>query len=179
MIMKTKLFPALFLAAGFLALGASAQTPAPSPVPVADAPASLAPSRFIYAPRLPTPSELTSVATAQGLGIEKIDQTASQITVTYKSANGQLSVVAYLLLSAAGSSVATPVATVVTPTPAPVVVYQGPEPVYYRYDPYYYYPWDVYAPLAIGIGLGIGLHDYHSYHGGFYYGGRGHGHGRW
>lgn len=186
--MKTKFIPAFLLAAGLLAAGARAQTPAPAADPVA----MPAPSRIIYAPRLPSATELTNVAAAQGLGVERIDQTATQITVTYKSANGQLNTVAYQLLPSATTSGQTQatVSTVAVPaSPAPVVMYTQPAPTVVYTDPYpsYYYatgpsyyaysPWDFYGPLAVGIGLGIGFHG--GYHGGYYHGGGfHHGHGR-
>jgi hypothetical protein len=195
--MKTKLIPAFLLVAGLLAVGARAQTPAPAADPVA----LPAPSRVIYAPRLPSATELTNVAAAQGLGVERIDQTATQITVTYKAANGLLNTVAYQLLPSATTSGQTqatlsPVAVPASPAPvvmytqpAPVVVYTQPAPTVVYTDPYpsYYYatgpsyyansPWDFYGPLAVGIGLGIGFHggyhdDYHGdYHDGYRHGG--------
>ena len=186
--MKTKLIPAFLLAAGLIALGAQAQTAAP----VADSAAVPAPSRIIYAPRLPSPAELTNVAAAQGISVEKIDQTAAQITVTYNLASGQLNTVAYQLLPSAGSPGQTAVVanTVAVPSsPAPTVVYTqaAPTVVYTQADPYasyyyagdpYYSPWGLYGPLALGIGLGFGFHG--GYHGGYYHGGGFyHGHGRW
>jgi hypothetical protein len=180
--MKTKLIPAFLLTAGLLALGAQAQTAAPA----ADAAAVPTPSRVIYSPRLPSPGELTNVASAQGISVEKIDQTAAQITVTYKLANGQLNTVAYQLLPSAGSPAQSPAATTVAvpasaaPTvvysqAAPTVVYTQPYPYSYYYagDPYYY-PWGFYGPLAVGVGLGFGFHGGYYHGGGFY-----HGHGRW
>ncbi len=102
--MRTKLLPAFILAAGCLALAASAQTPAPAAA--TEVTASPAPSRVIYAPRLPSVPELMNVAAAQGLAVERVDQTANQITVTYKSGS-QLSTVVYNLLPAAGSTATT------------------------------------------------------------------------
>ncbi len=201
--MRTKLLPAFIIAAGCLALGASAQTPAPAPV--AEAPASLAPSRIIYAPRLPSVPELMNVAAAQGLGVERVDQTANQITVTYKS-GGQLSTVVYNLLpgvATATTSAPAPEAptlaqapatvqvtapvqqgtTVISTTPAPVVIYQQPETVYYRTAPYYYsdpyYPWGWVAPVALSVGFGYYWGDHYGYHGhgGYHGGGHNGGHG--
>jgi hypothetical protein len=180
--MKNKLFSAFLLTAGLLALGAQAQTAAPAADAVAPAP-----SRIIYAPRLPSPVELTNVAAAQGIGVEKIDQTATQITVTYKLANGQLNTVAYQLLPTAASPgqstvaagtvavPASPAPAVVYTQAAPAVVYTQPYPYsyYYAADPYYS-PWGFYGPLAVGIGLGFGFHGGYYHGGGFY-----HGHGRW
>ena len=170
--MKTKLASALLvLAAGSLALGASAQTPAPSPAPAVEPAAAPAPSRIIYAPRLPSATELTSVAAAQGISVERIDQTATQIVVTYKAANGQLITVSYQLLAnvATPSTPAPVVTTVVTPAPTRTVVYAEPYP--YMYDPFYN-PWGYYAPVAVSFGLGY----YWGGHGGYYHG---HGHHHW
>jgi len=170
--MKTRLTTVLVLTAGLLALGARAQTPTPAPEPATE-PAAV-PSRIIYAPRLPSPAELTSVATAQGLSIERIDQTAAQIIATYKAANGQLTTVSYQLLPNAATPAVGPAATtttvVATTTPAPTVVYAQPAPAYYPYvyaDPYY--PWGFYGPVAVS--LGFGFYGGHGYHGGFYHGG--------
>ena len=197
--MRTKLLPAFIIAAGCFALGASAQTPAPAPV--TEAPASPAPSRIIYAPRLPSVPELMNVAAAQGLSVERVDQTANQITVTYKS-GGQLSTVVYNLLPGVATAttsapapdaptlaqatttvqVAAPVqqgTTVISTTPAPVVVYQQPAPTYYAapaYYPYYdpYYPWGYYAPVALSFGFGY-YYGHGGYHGHGDYHGGGHG----
>jgi len=172
--MKTKLLSVLFLAAGLLAIGARGQTPAPAVPASTDAVVAPAPGRIIYSPRLPTPIELTNVATAQGLSVERIDQTASQITATYKSTTGQLSTVAYQLLpTAANSAQATTV--VATTTPAPTVVYMRPTPSYYYYDPFFY-PWGPYGPVSVSLDLGFGFHGGHGYRGGFYYN---RGHRRW
>jgi hypothetical protein len=162
--MKTKLFSICILVLGFIALGARAQTPV-------DASAAPQASQIVYSPRLPSAAELTNVAAAQGLTIDKIVQTSSQMTVVYRSANGQTNTVAYLLLPAAGASTV----AVATTTPAPTVVYAQPSyaqvaPAYY-YDPFYYPsyyagPW--YGPVAIGIGLGFGFHG--GFHGGGFHG---------
>ncbi len=182
--MKTRLTTVLVLTAGLLALGARAQSPTPAPAPATE-PAA-APSRIIYAPRLPSPAELSSVASAQGLSIERIDQTAAQIIATYKAANGQLTTVSYQLLpNAATPSVVpaattttvvattTPAPTVVYAQPTPTVVYTQPAPAYYPYvyaDPYY--PWGFYGPVAVS--LGFDFYGGHGYHGGFYHGHGGH-----
>lgn len=201
--MKTKLFSLIVAAAGFIALGARAQVAEPStPAPAMDV-LSSAPqaNQVVYAPRLPAVNELTNVAAAQGLTIEKVVQSVSSMTVVYRSANGQVNTVAYLLLPAAGAPAATstvaiaptattnasPVTTAVvgttTPTvvamasPAPQVVYvpSSPAPAYY-YDPFYYpyynYGYPWYGPVSVSFGLG-----YYSgrYYGGGYHGGGGHG----
>ncbi len=192
--MKTKLFPAFVLAAGFITLGASAQVATPTPLaPAADTQAALQPSQLVYSPRLPSAVELTNVAGAQGLTIDKIVQTTSQMTVVYRNASGQTNTVAYVLLPSAGGPVIPVPATVSAPaTPAPQVVYApapttqvvyyapepAPAPVYY-YDPFYYpsYYNGWYAPVALSVGFGIGYHS--GWHGGGgWRGGHGGGHGR-
>lgn len=188
--MKLKLFSLLAVAAGFLALGARAQVATPTtPAPAVDVSATPQPNQLVYAPRLPSATELTNVAAAQGLTIDKMVQTASQMTVVYRTANGQTNTVAYVLLPGAGATAAAPsvapapagnvvVGTttptvVVAPTPAPQVVYTtpAPAPVYY-YDPFFYptyysYPW--YSPVSVSVGFG-----YHWGGHGHYYGGHGH-----
>lgn len=155
------------------------QQPAQAPAaPVAQAPVAQVaptPNQIIYSPRLPSPSELTSAAQAQGQTVEQIIQSSSQITVVYRAANGQTNTVAYQLLPTAG--VAT-TATVVTP--APTVVYQTVpttvyyEPYYRTYDPF----WDDYWSPPVSLNFGFGY--YHGwgggYRGGWHDGWRGGGH---
>ncbi len=192
--MKTKPFPVFVLAAGFITLGASAQVATPTPLaPAADIQVALQPSQLVYTPRLPSAVELTNVAGAQGLTIDKIVQTTSQMTVVYRNASGQTNTVAYVLLPSAGSPVAQTTTVVSAPaTPAPQVVYAAapttqvvyytpapaPAPVYY-YDPFYYpsYYSGWYAPVALSVGFGLGYHS--GGHGGGSWHGGGHGrHGR-
>lgn len=142
---------------------ANAPTSAPAPQVVTSAPQMAqapAPTQIIYSPRLPTPAELTSVATAQGFTVQQINQTASQITAIYRNANGELTTVAYQLLPTQGTSTT----TVAIPAPAPTVVYeQVPTTVYYRsYDPYWprYYP-----PVSLSLGFGY----YRGWGGGHYH----------
>ncbi len=156
-------------ATALLATGILAQTEVPAPASppgavVSPASPMPAPNSVIYIPRLPTPAELSNAAAAQSLTIEKMEQTAAQITVVYKFANGQTNTVAYALLPAAGTAPATvPGPTVVAPAPATTVVYTTPVRAYY-YDPYYYaWPWA--WPVAFDIGIG------YRFHGGHYYGG--------
>src|SRR5882757_9523061 len=80
--MKTKLIPVLIFAAGLLGTALAAE-PESAASPAVPAPA---PDRTIFAPRLPSPAELTDIAAAQGQSIERIEQTASQVTVTTKTA---------------------------------------------------------------------------------------------
>lgn len=144
-------------------------TPAPAVAPAStSAPAGsndlstvLQPGQVVYAPRLPTPEELTAVAQARGYTVARIEQAANQVTVAYDLPGGQRSVVAYVLLSSAAT--AGPIAT----TPAPTVIYAPARRVVY-YDPVVYDPWYYYSPVALSIGLGFG-----HYHGGWYGGGHG------
>lgn len=151
------------VAASFLAAGAQAQEPAPVAVPTSPAPtvaapapavAPAAPNQVIYSPRLPSAAELANAAAAQGVNVERIDQTNTQITVTYKYSNGQVNTVAYQLLPTA--SAPAPQQTVVQTAPAPTVVYtQPPRVVYYEepvYYPRYYYPY--YPPVSLSFGFG-------------------------
>jgi len=165
--MKTKFITVFLLSSGFLAGGACAQTvqaatPAPAAPTVATA-AAPAPNQIVYGVRLPSINELTNVAAAQGIAVERIEQSASQVTVVYKYANGQTNTVAYLLLPGA-SGASAPVAATPT-TPPPAVVYEpAPRVVYYDdYGPGYYYPGYWYPPVAIGLGFGFRG----GYHGGY------------
>lgn len=137
--------------------------PAPSVAPAAPAPK---PNRVVYAPRLPSARELTAAAAAQGLAIEKIDQTDAKVTAVYRRPDGGTTTVAYRLLAAADSGVAT---TKVAPTPPRTVIYTpAPKVIYYEparriYDPWY---WDPYwgPPVSLSFGLG------YVYRGGHFHG---------
>jgi hypothetical protein len=170
--MKSKLL--LLLAACGLAAGASAQVTTPSsPAPaVTSEPASSgAPNRIIYSPRLPSPTELSNVAAAQGWSIERIDQTDSQITVIYRYSNGQTSTVSYQLLGSTSTPAAT---TTVVTAPPPTVIYREVSPYYYYRDPFYA-PWGYYNPVSISLGFGYyGGRGYYGGHHGFHGGYRGH-----
>ncbi|MDB6168112.1 MAG: hypothetical protein JWM88_976 [Verrucomicrobia bacterium] len=173
--MKSKIVLFLFAASGLVAVGAKAQVTVPSPAPVITSNAPSTANRVIYSPRLPSPTELSNVAGAQGVGIERIDQTDTQITVTYKTANGQLTTVSYQLIPASGPVTAT--TTVVSQ--APTVVYTRPAPYYYYDDPFFY-PWSGYGYgySPVSIGLGFGYYGRGGYYGGGYgHGGYGRGHG--
>ena len=162
------------LAVALSAAGVVAQTSEPTAPPAAASPAAPAPApdQVIYIPRLPSPAEITSAAAAQGLTIAQIAQSASQITVIYKRADGSISTVAYQLLPAAGTpATATAATTTVVTAPPTTVVYASPAPVYY-YDPFYYNPWPWFGPVAVDLGFGFGFH-----HGGHFRGGPGFHHG--
>jgi hypothetical protein len=171
--MKTNLvLSSVLIATAFLTSAAVAQTtiqtlaPATTASPASPTPA---PNQTIYVPRLPSPAELTNVASAQGFTVDRIDQTNAQITVVYRYANGQTNTVAYQLLPAAGTAPAMPStpAPVVTVPATTTVVYTAPAPTYYYYDPYYY-PWRYwYPPVSLSFGFGY----YHGGGGGFRGGG--------
>jgi len=141
-------------------------SPAPYVAPTVAPSTAVTPNQIVYAQRLPSVTELTNAAAAQGLAIEKIEQTSTQITVVYRYGNGQINAVAYLLLPGAG----VPASPIATPTtPAPAVVYQA-EPRVAYYDDNYdywpgYYPYYWYPPVSFRFGLGFGYH--YGYHGGY------------
>ena len=141
-------------------------SPSPYVAPTVAPSTAVTPNQIVYAQRLPSVPELTNAAAAQGLTIEKIEQTSTQITAVYRYGNGQINAVAYLLLPSAG----VPASPVVTPsTPPPAVVYQAQPRVAY-YDDYYdygpaYYPNYWYPPVSFRFGLGFGYHN--GYHGGY------------
>lgn len=187
--MQKKFLPVL-VTATLLAVGAQAQdtaaqiaapsTPAPAvqqavPQQAQVAQVAPAPNQIIYAPRLPNPSELTAAAAAQGMAVEQINQSATQVTVVYRSASGQTNTVAYQLLPTATA----PTTTVVVQNPAPTVVYEtSPRVVYYdRYDPYYY-PRYYYPPVSLSLGFGYYRGWGGGYHGGYHGGGHWGHHGR-
>lgn len=181
--MKTKLISCFVISFAALAGSVSAQTvqnatPAPAnsaPAPTV-APAS-APDQTVYAQRLPNVNELSSAAAAQGRTVERIEQNASQVTVVYKSANGQTTTVAYFLLPNATGASPAPVAAPTAPAPtviypaAPSTVYYEPAPrvIYYDdYAPRYYSsPSYWYPPVSIGLGFGFRSGGFHGGHGGF------------
>jgi uncharacterized membrane protein YgcG len=133
-----------------------------------------APNQIIYLPQLPSPASLVNVAAAQGLSVEQISQTSSQIIVVYKYGNGQTNTVCYQLLSTAGAA---PVAAAAAPVVVPAqtaVIYSTPAPAYYC-DPYYY-PWPWFGPVAVGLDFGFRGGYYNGgFHGGGFHGGGFHG----
>jgi 3-oxoacyl-ACP reductase-like protein len=184
--MKTNsIFAVIALTTTLVATTATAQSQSPgaaatpaAPVaqaaqPVPAAPAAVVnpmpvPNQIIYLPQLPSPASLVNVAAAQGLSIDQISQTSTQIIVVYKYSNGQTNTICYQLLSTAGvDNVAAANAPVVVPAQT-TVIYETRAPAYY-YDPFYY-PWPWVAPVAIGLDFGF-RGGY--YHGGFHGGHRG------
>jgi hypothetical protein len=133
-------------------------TPAPVLAPIYNQ--SPAPNQIVYTPRLPSVAELSNAAAAQGLTVERIEQSATQIVATYKYSNGQTNIVSYQTLPPASGATAT------TTTSASTVVYEtSPRVVYYdSYDPFYYPYW--YSPVSVRLGFGFGYRGGHGYHGG-------------
>jgi hypothetical protein len=167
-----KIITSALLVVGLAAVAAFADPTASAPAP--------APNEVDYVGQLPTPNDLMNKGVPDGARVAMITQTSSDVSVTYSYTNGQVRVVSYRLLPAAGSNAATgsaPVPAVVataTPSPTPVydnasspaytVVYEQPAPVYYYQAYGYGYPW--FWPVSVGIG----------FHGGWgYRGGWGHG----
>jgi hypothetical protein len=167
---------------------AQAASPATSEPPVAPAAPEAAPaivvnptptpSQIIYLPQLPSATALANAAASQGIGVEQINQTSTQITVVYKYSNGQTNAICYQLLSAAAAA-PVPAGATTVPVPAQAtVIYERPAPVYY-YDPFYY-PWPYFAPFSVSLGFGFHGGYYGGYYGGYHRGGGFHGgyHGR-
>lgn len=185
-----------FLLAAVLGLAVSARATASSAtaVPAVD--------HYVYLNFLPTPSELTQDAKANGLTILRIDELSDRVIVSYQYADGRNATLGYALLGSKPpqASRPAPVATEVRPVAQstaryvvsdrdPEVVYVAPPTtrVYYYSDPWYNY----WAPLTVGFGIGwatsyygghyhySGGHYHGGYHGGGYHGGGyhgGHGH---
>ena len=179
--MKTKLISLFAASAGLLTLGARAQAPDPAtpttPAPAIETVTAPTANQFVYSPRLPSATELTQVASAQGLTIDKIVQSATQMTVVYRTANGQTNTVAYMLLPAAGAPETVVAAAAPATTTRVVYAEPAPAPVYY-YDPFYYpayySPW--YGPVSVNLGFGFRSSGWRGgWHGGYHggHGGRG------
>lgn len=139
---------------------ATPSTPAPAVQEAAPAPVinpTPTPNQIIYLPQLPNATALVNAAAAQGVTVEQINQTSTQITAVYKYSNGQINTICYQLLSAVAAAPLPAGATAVAVPAQATVIYQQPAPVYY-YDPFYY-PWPWFAPVAID--LGFGFHGHH------------------
>lgn len=140
-------------------------TPAPAVAPATAAATPATPNQIVYTPRLPSAAELTDAAKAQGLAVERIEQSAAQIVATYRNSNGQVNVVCYQTLPPTG----TPAEVVSVPaSPPPTVVYQAPPRVVYYdyYDPFYYpYSRVWYPPVSVRFGVGFGHRGgFHHHH---------------
>ena len=162
--------------------------------PVASEPAVI--NHVVYLAKLPTPAELIKGAEVQGIKIARIDQTTDRMVVAYEYSGGRTVTFAYTLLTAVASYPVPAVSTGTVPAPAGTVVYSQPAPatqvVYAQPGTVYYAPqyayasynpaWDLWAPLAIGVGIGW-YGGYYGGHGGYYgghggyYGGHGGGYG--
>jgi hypothetical protein len=163
-IFTAVVFTTALLTAGAIAQTASPATPAPQVVPMQ----MPTPNQIIYIPQLPAPAALVNAATAQGVAVDQINQTSTQITVVYKYGNGQTSTICYQLLSAAGMAPVPAGTTTVAVPASTTVIYERPAPAYY-YDPFYY-PWPWFAPVSVSLGFGFhgGGGYYHGgYHGGY------------
>lgn len=168
-------------------------TQPPTQAPAAEFAAPARPDRIVYATQLPSVQQLTDMARAQGTTVDSVNQTASDVTVTYRLNDNSTRVVSYQLLPAqnANPTAAGPVPGQSEPfvsapfpaEPAPtqiVEVAPPPPTVVYRYydrayDPFYYDPfWRPRVPISVNLGLGWGWDS----RGGHYYGGH-HRHGGW
>ncbi|MBA4138339.1 MAG: hypothetical protein C0518_13585 [Opitutus sp.] len=185
--MNTRTLTFLSLGLAGLAVGASAlaqdasiaaeQQVQPSPAAEIAAPARA--DRVVYSVQLPSVQQLTDMARAQGTTVVNVNQTSSDITVTYRLNDNSTRVVSYQLLPTQNSSAPVPgqaepfVSAPLPPPPAPVqIVEVAPPPptvvyrYYDRYDPFYDDPfWRPRAPISVNLGFGWG------YRGGHYYGG--------
>jgi hypothetical protein len=168
--MKTHKITAAAIIAAALCSAAFAQPVAPSAAPAA------APNEVVYVQQLPNASDLTKAAAAQGVTVTQIDQTSSQVSVTYKYSNGAVNTVSYQpLANAETSGVPMPSSPAPAVTSGNTVVYTtATAPAYYYDYPYYgygYYPYGWYPPVSIG--LGFGFHGgFRGGFGGFHGGGR-------
>jgi hypothetical protein len=172
--MHLKSFSSL-IAMALLAAGARAADQSPantvsmpsSPAPQMAPAAAPTPNQIVYTPRLPSATELTNAAAAQGLTVERLEQTANQIVAVYRTSSGQINTVAYQTLPPSNGSAS---AQVVTPSAPPVIVYEqpAPRPVYYYDDPVYY-PGVWYPPVALSFGFGFGHRFGGGFRGGFHH----------
>ncbi len=147
------LYLALALGAiGSVSARAEANAPVNSPATVSGATnAPTTPAHIVVTSKLPTVPELSKIAAAQGLNVDKIEQTATQVTLTGHTQSGQVSVLTYALPgdpAVAAAGVPAPAVVYTTPT----VVYAAPG--YYDY-PYYAYRPHVYYP-RVGVRIGFG-----------------------
>ncbi len=161
-----KLTLLLFIASG-LSLGAQAQAPA-AVLPEVD--------HWVYLSELPDPAELTQSAAANGLTVQRLDQTADAVVITYKYSDGVVGTMGYKLLSAVRTSDRV-VARVQPPSRAvytqgdttTVVVKDDPEIIYVEREPrtrvVYRERDDFWLPLTLGLGIGYvtGHHSHHHY----------------
>ena len=195
----TRYFPAALsiMAIACLPMRAAQDVPSSADATSADAavasPAAVSPEtgaidHVVYLAQLPTPAALLNGAQAQGITISRMDQTGDRLVVVYEHTGGRTVTFAYTLLSSVASGSTPTVASAPTKpvstavytqeVPATRVVYDEPERVYYssRYVRYYDPAWDFWAPLTLGVGIGlIGGHGHGWYGGGHGWHGGGHG----
>lgn len=151
----------------------------PTPAPAAEIAAPAPADRIVYSTQLPSLPQLMQMAQAQGATVLNVNQTNSEVTVTYRLADNSARTVSYQLLPTQTTTAtsAEPVATSVQtppPAPPPVQVVEVPAPetrvvyrYYDRYDPFYYDPfyWSRHAPLSVNFGFGSGFgHGYYRRH---------------
>lgn len=186
--MKTSaLFPAALLAIAFAGSTALAQENPPSAPTPAAAPAAapITVNGVVYVDKLPTPTALLKDAEAEGLTIARMEQGPDRMVVVYQYSNGTTRAFAYTttvtgpsapVVAQSPQPASTATYTLVSSQPSTTIVYTQPETVYYepRYVRYYDPVWDGWAPLAIGLGVGLswhsGYHDcWHGGHGGWHH----------
>lgn len=153
--MKTNIPALLVFGTTLLGSVAVAQTVAPAAPASAPAASALVPSQTIFLSRLPSPVELTNAASAQGLTIERIEQSNAVVTVVYKYSDGQTKTVAYQMLPVAGTTSPAPVVVAAPTTIVPSTVYYESAPRVYYDDYYYPYARGWYPPVSLNLGLGF------------------------
>lgn len=166
--MKKLLIATLLLAGGLAAQAADTAPAAPTTLPEVD--------HWVYLSELPNPAELTQNAAANGLTVQRLDQTADAVVITYKYPDGVVGTMGYKLLSAVRTSDRV-VARVQPPSRAvyttgdttTVVVKDDPEIIYVEREPrtrvVYRERDDFWLPLTLGLGIGYvtGHHSHHHY----------------
>lgn len=174
-----------------LAQDSNPTTSSPAPVTAPAAPTVV--HGVVYVEKLPTPTSLLKDAEAEGLTIIRMEQSPDRLIVVYQYPSGATRAFAYTTtVTAATMTAASPAAQsnrlssatytlvsapppnvqVVYPEP-PTVYYEQPATIYYppRYTRYYEPVWNGWAPLALGLGIGLSWHHggyYDGYHGGHY-----------
>ncbi|RXK56776.1 hypothetical protein ESB00_13170 [Oleiharenicola lentus] len=163
-----KLLIASLLFTGALAAQAADTAAAPATLPEVD--------HWVYLSELPDPAELTQNAAANGLSVQRLDQTADAVVITYKYPDGVVGTMGYKLLSSVRTSERV-VARVQPPSRAvytsgdttTVVVKDDPEIIYVEREPrtrvVYRERDDFWLPLTLGLGIGYvtGHHSHHHY----------------
>lgn len=133
------------------AQAAAATAPVVTMAPAA--PPAAAPQQIVHTPRLPTGKELSEAAAAQGLTLERIEQTDVQVLAVFRAPNGSTNTVVYQVMPPSGTPTTPTVVTerrTVVYRPAPRVIYYDDYPDYWTY-PYRWYP-----PVSVHLGVGYG-----------------------